>query len=48
GRRYEDDSRKPDHDDNYRRDRDRDRYNNSSRRSHDSGRSGRYNHSDRG
>ncbi|CAF4825509.1 unnamed protein product [Rotaria sp. Silwood1] len=47
GRRYEDDSRKPDHDDNYRRDRDRDRYNNSSRRSHDSGRSGRYNHSDR-
>ncbi|CAF4161957.1 unnamed protein product [Rotaria sp. Silwood2] len=40
GRRYEDDSRKPNNDDNYRRD----RYNNSSRRDYDSGRSGKYNH----
>ncbi|CAF1453054.1 unnamed protein product [Rotaria sordida] len=44
GRRYEDDSRRSSHDDNYRRDRERDRYNNPSRRDYDSGRTGKYNH----
>lgn len=48
GRQYEDDNGKPSGgDDDYRR-RDRDRYNNPSRRDQDTGRSGKYNHHDRG
>jgi hypothetical protein len=49
GRRYEDDRRKSNDDDHPTRD--RDRYNNPSRRDHDNGRTGKYNHhghSDRG
>jgi len=46
GRRYEDDHRKSTDDDYPRRD--RDRYNNPSRRDNDTGRSAKYNHHDRG